>query len=176
MQIRMNNLRIHLFPPFLPCSRQLSISPALLIPTRLSRKISASKPLQTETLASNLDKLSYKSSLFNRFVHGPQCCRTYIQTHNYSDSHGNTALDLLLPGEFIQLLEKERIDRCFITNFDGELEYSHEILKDVLPLDALKANGFEHDAIFFEIGHRTKCLLSVFLWKVHRGQAVSSFS
>ncbi|XP_052780843.1 valine dehydrogenase-like isoform X2 [Mya arenaria] len=76
------------------------------------------------------------------------------------------------PTEFLNILQQEHIERCFISNLDGQVKCSHKLLSELFPTNQLNGLEYEHDAIFFEKGHRTGCLLSVFLWKTNRGQGI----
>ena len=99
--------------------------------------------------------------------------------HSYcttaTDKPYTDGLHKLSPYDFQDLLAKENISRCFLVKNTEQLEYSHGILKDILEESQLKELDYDHEAIFFERGQRSGCLLSVFLWKTHRGQGVRCY-
>lgn len=99
-----------------------------------------------------------------------------LQKLYYCNVVGNKSLSdglhKLSPYDFQDILVKENISRCFVLKKDDHLEYSHELLKDILEESQLKELEYDHEAIFFERGQRSGCLMSVFLWKTNRGQGV----
>lgn len=84
-------------------------------------------------------------------------------------------LQSLTPTDFLKFLKDHNISRCCIINVDGEVKYSHEVLEDLIPESVLQSLEYDHEAIFFYRGTRTNSLLSVFLWRTHRGQGVINF-
>ncbi|XP_052213751.1 leucine dehydrogenase-like isoform X2 [Dreissena polymorpha] len=104
------------------------------------------------------------------FVRPPfQCMHNYCTKTDNPDKPAS--INQLSPVAFRDALKKANIDRCFILNLDDRIDYSHQILEKLIPLEQLKALEYEHEAIFFEIGARTNSLMAVFIWKTNRGQA-----
>lgn len=83
------------------------------------------------------------------------------------------SLHKLSPYDFLDILRKENISRCFILKNGEDLQYSHDLLRDIFDESQLKELGHDHEAIFFDRGQRAGCLMAVFLWKTNRGQGVS---
>ena len=96
------------------------------------------------------------------------------QVRHSSSVISSSNLQNMLPAEFQEKLKAEKISRCFITSEEGNIKYSHDVLKDLIPESELRALEFEHEAIFFYTGTRSDCLMSIFLWRTDRGQGVSA--
>lgn len=96
------------------------------------------------------------------------------QSRNYSStsSESDSSLRTLTPLDFQKAIKDAQITRSYILNEEGELRYSHEAVKELIPEADLRSLEFDHEAIFFCTGSRSSCLMAVFLWKINRGQGV----
>ncbi|KAL4226732.1 hypothetical protein ACF0H5_014712 [Mactra antiquata] len=99
--------------------------------------------------------------------------RLSISCRNYSTSavlSNPVDVQKQTPSDFLKCLAENKISRCFVVNVNNEIQYSNEVLRTLLPEEYLANLEFEHEAIFFNVGTRTKCLLAAFLWRTNRGQ------
>ncbi|XP_060596909.1 leucine dehydrogenase-like isoform X2 [Ruditapes philippinarum] len=145
-------------------SRQLSFISVVEKPLQftcqhelISKPFTKSESLQFKCLKDNF---RYRMNTdFNQV----RCCS--------SDTSSND-LHKMLPAEFQEKLKDKKISRCYIISEEGNVKYSHDELKELIPESELKSLDFEHEAIFFYSGTRSDCLMSVFLWRTDRGQGV----
>ncbi|XP_077545445.1 phenylalanine dehydrogenase-like [Haemaphysalis longicornis] len=80
----------------------------------------------------------------------------------------------LRPSELVDFLRSRGIQRCFaVTGEDGRVSVSHPELQELGDwLNSGSEPQFRgHEAVLFQLGLRTGCLLSAFLWRTDRGQA-----
>lgn len=124
--------------------------------------------------ANNTVKSLHNCYNTNKYAFGAvDVVRKYTFSTIADKNYQHHGLYKLSPYEFSDILKKENIGRCYVLKQDGQLEYSHEVLKDVLDESQLKELDHDHEAVFFHIGQRSDCLMSVFLWRTNRGQGVS---
>ncbi|CAH1783520.1 unnamed protein product, partial [Owenia fusiformis] len=96
-----------------------------------------------------------------------------------SESKDNLECATLLeksPSEFVTYLQKCKIKRCHII-YDRQskkAKASHRELQELADYMNEESNEAfkDHEGIFFQVGMRSGCLLSAFLWNTTRGQAV----
>lgn len=82
------------------------------------------------------------------------------------------------PCEFVHFLKSKNISRFYIAcdRETGNVNVSHPELEELGMLTSSIKDEIHfdnHEVMFIELGKRTSCLLSAFIWDTNRGQAVS---
>lgn len=103
--------------------------------------------------------------------------RRYDFWRQYSSGEKKSLLTAC-PTEFVDILKKHNISRCYFVWDESEKKVvgSHPELKEIEDWLNDAENGYykQHEAVFLAVGMRSNCLLGAFLWNVNRGQAVST--
>ncbi|KAI8903721.1 hypothetical protein EDD86DRAFT_92880 [Gorgonomyces haynaldii] len=76
------------------------------------------------------------------------------------------------PQEFVHFLEQQKIEKFFFYTANGKLVASHPVLQPIC--DELSTNGDDydgHEGFFFQIGPKSRVLLSACVHRTHRGPA-----
>ncbi|KAL1420691.1 hypothetical protein MTO96_004435 [Rhipicephalus appendiculatus] len=92
--------------------------------------------------------------------------------------NGRGDLLSLRPSELVDFLRCRGIQRCYAVCDDGgTVRVSHPELQDLADwLNSGSEQQFRsHEAILMQLGLRTGCLMTAFLWRTDRGQAVRSY-
>ncbi|CAN8025509.1 unnamed protein product [Ixodes persulcatus] len=81
----------------------------------------------------------------------------------------------LRPSQFVEFLRSRKIQRCFAIWNGESVVTSHPEIQELADwMNTGRERQFRrHEALFMQLGLRTGCLLTAFLWRTDRGQAVS---
>lgn len=108
--------------------------------------------------------------LLRRQQHG--YCSSTASGHPAPASRGD--LLSLRPAELVDFLRSRGIQRCYaVCGDDGRVAVSHPELQELADwLSSGSEPQFRgHEAVLMQLGIRTGCLLTAFLWRTDRGQA-----
>lgn len=79
----------------------------------------------------------------------------------------------LRPSQFVEFLRSRKIQRCFAIWNGESVVTSHPEIQELADwMNTGRERQFRrHEALFMQLGLRTGCLLTAFLWRTDRGQA-----
>lgn len=99
-------------------------------------------------------------------------CRT-ANTDGIREETSQPELLSLKPSDFVDLLRSYKIQRCFAVWSGDKVVVSHPAIQGLADwINSGEERTFRrHEAVFMQLGLRTGCLLTAFLWRSNRGQA-----